>query len=555
MGWRPGPEMAVQHLSAASSWTWLPTIFLWISLSVGVHCFGNEAGYPAVPPPESNAGRIGLIEAIETTLRQDLNIQIQQMQVRFAEGAVQNAAGQFDPVLDTAVSRGISHLPLSESQHLQDNISTQITSLNQDTTSFRVGVNTQLRSGVKLGPVVEISRVADSANQQIAANVAQVAFVIQVPLMRGLGRSVVEAPERAARLTAEATVSDLRQVTATRVYNMVAAYWNCRAAELQRKVVKSSASRAKELLESLRLLAKSGEIPTADLDQARADLSEKEADQLSAEQLFLEARHTLALSLGWRIGESDSIPLPAEDFPALPVEFSLPGKARENLVQGSLVRRGDYQSAVKAVEAHEALLVSARDNLKPQLDFNLQAGYTGLEETSQFHGFFGAAVPWVAPGPNVLGTLKLSVPFHNRAARGSLEQRAAAKAQSLMRSEDLARSIAASVRTSVAQLESAYHEAKNLMASQQSYQQALEHEEEKMKLGNSTVIDRITLADRWSNAQVKYIQAQARYATALVRVRYETGLLIPAQASQPAVIRTADLTVPPDLGAVGDSQP
>lgn len=511
------------------------------------------AGLPiqaSAPPPSATStadlpGRLPLIEAVRSTLQRDPGIQVQEQQVALTRGAAQSAAGQFDPVLDTALSAGHSRTPLSNSQRIQDGLRTGIEALKQDTVSYRVGLNKQFRSGITAGPAVELSRVADNANQEVAANVAQAVLVINVPLLRGLGRSAVEAPERAARFNAEGADLDLRQITATRVFNTVAAYWNCRAAEQQLLVLRESARRTESLLTNLTELVRTGEFPAADLDQARADLAEKEADVRAGEQNLYDARQALGLALGLESSQLDSTPLPAEDFPKPPAEGWPQAVPNDALIQRCLTRRPDYQSARKAELASEALVVGARNNVKPQLDLNLQAGYTGLDEGNESWRFLTAADPWATPGANVLGTLRLTFPIRNRAARGLLAQRVAARAQAALRSSDLERTITSAVRSSLAQLESAVVEWRRLESSFQSYQKAVASEAEKMTLGNSTVLDQITIADRWTNMRLKHVEVKARYAIAVVRVRYESGWLVPAQTPLPARILATDLITPP----------
>ncbi len=489
--------------------------------------------------------RLLLIDAVRSTLQKDPNIQVQEQQVALTRGAAQGAAGQFDPVLDTAISAGRERTPLSNSQGPQDELLKGIEALKQDTVSYRLGLNKQFRSGITAGPAVQLSRVSDNANQEVAANVAQVVFVINVPLLRGLGRSAVEAPERAAKLNAEGADLDLRQITATRIFNTVAAYWNCLAAEKQLEVLRESAARTESLLTNLTELVRTGELPAADVDQADADLAEKQADVRAGEQDLYDARQTLGLALGLGSSQLASTPLPGEDFPTPPTAGVPRTVANDTLIQGCLKRRPDYQSSRKTELSTEALLVGARNNVKPQLDLNLQVGYTGLDEGNDYWRFFAAADPWATPGANVLGTLRLAFPIGNRAARGLLAQRVAAREQAALRSGDLGRTITSAVRSSLAQLESAVVEWRRLEASFKSYQKAVSSEAEKMTLGNSTVLDQITIADRWTSMRLKQIEVKARYAIAVVRVRYESGLLVSAQAPLPASIVSADLTNPP----------
>jgi outer membrane protein TolC len=494
--------------------------------------------------PQSNAPRLELLDAVRLTLEKDPAVQIQKKQLLIAQGAVESASGQFDPTFNAAISSGITRTPLSASQQVQNDLPAGFQVLQQESTTYQMGLNKEFRSGVSVGSSVAITRLADNANQQTPVNVSQVVFDINVPLLRGLGRTVAGAPERVAHLNADAAALDLRQTTAARVFNTVSAYWNCWAAERQVEVLRDSTNRSRRLLDDLTALVRASEFPSADLAQANADHEEKEADLLANEQQFSDARQALGLAMGLEKGELLHTPLPAPEFLEPPASLPTLGFVTDTWLQQTLLRRSDYQSALKAEQASAVLLVVARNGTKPQLDLNLQAGYTGLDAGPQFQRFPGALDPWSTPGPNLLGTLRLDLPIGRHAALGLLAQRDAARDQASIRSRDLARNIASSLENSLTELESVARELRRLDVAVQGCRQAVTNEMAKLKLGHSTVVDQITVADRCSNTLVKQIQARARYATAVVRLRYESGLLVPADRPLPASISSADLLTP-----------
>src|SRR4051812_6926649 len=55
--------------------------------------------------------RITLEDAVKSTLRRDPNIQVQEEQVKFAQGAVVREAGAFDYTLETSLSQGVVRTP------------------------------------------------------------------------------------------------------------------------------------------------------------------------------------------------------------------------------------------------------------------------------------------------------------------------------------------------------------------------------------------------------------------------------------------------------------
>ena len=66
------------------------------------------------------------------------------------------------------------------------------------------------------------------------------------------------------------------------------------------------------------------------------------------------------------------------------------------------------------------------------------------------------------------------------------------------------------------------------------YRSAVASEQQKLRLGMSTFFDVLFVEDELSNALLSEVSAQARYAEALVRLRFETGTLLPDEGCPPA---------------------
>lgn len=507
---------------------------------------GGETA-PAPKAPSPLPARLGLMEAVRNTLERDPNIQLQERQVDVAQGILENAAGQFDPTFDTALSQGWTHTLVPSNGRIGTSPRADLVTLVEDVTSYRLGLSKQLRSGPTIAPSLELTRLADNQDRQRAANMARVTFAFKVPLLRGAGAKAVAAGERAAKVQREAATLDLQYTIASRLFNTVNAYWNCLAAERDVQVLRESEANAWRLTNHLDQLIQAKEFPAAELQQALADYAEKSAARIAAEQQLFAARQNLGLALGLRADQLSTAPLPAEDFPDLPEPTARPPTADASLVERSLARRADYQSALKGQVASETLLIAARNGVKPQLDLDLEAGYTGVEDGSQFRHYFGSLDPWLAPGPNLLASLRLGLPIGNHAARGLLLQRDAEYQQSLIRTRDLARTISSGIQVAVNDLTRAIEELRKLRQSVKMYERAVTNESLKLKLGSSTVLDQITIADRLAGTWLRQTAARARYAAALVRLRYETGLLVPLEATQSVTLTREDLVTIPEL--------
>jgi outer membrane protein TolC len=145
-----------------------------------------------------------------------------------------------------------------------------------------------------------------------------------------------------------------------------------------------------------------------------------------------------------------------------------------------------------------------------------------------------------------MGTLNLSWPFGNRAARGLMAQRQAEEQQTQLRGNVLARSIQSGVLVAFQDLEHTREEVVRTRAAQDHYKDAIEQEKVRLGVGNVSILDVITLADRADTAKFSAATAQARYAIALARVRYETGTLVQPGATPDSPLSLSDLTTLPD---------
>jgi outer membrane protein TolC len=486
-----------------------------------------------------------LLEAVRSTLTNDPNIQLFERQVDVAKGVSESASGQFDASLVSSLAGGVTRLPRSETDRNLGGFPDVLTTV--DTLAvYRAGITNQFRSGISAYVGIELDHLTDNLFQTEPANRADVSFVLRVPLLRGAGRAAVDAQERAARLGQEAAVLDLQQTVATRIFNTASAYWNCRGAVEQLVVLSESKGQASALVEVVQALVGIGEMTGSDLLQARADEAQKTAALSAGEQTLWQAQQDLAQAIGLPVGNMPRPPLATDRFPPLDTNTVEAALENGNLIVRSLERRGDYQSSLKAQDAARILEVAARKNAKPQLDLNLEAGYAGLNEGNGVHSYFASLDPTVVSGPHLFGTLSLEWPIKNRVARGLVVQRTAEEQQTRLRSQSLERTIQAGILVALKDVRNSLLALQKSQEAQGDYRRAVTQEEDKLRLRTSTILDLITLKDRWEAAQLSEVAATARYWIALARCRYETGWMVrPGATPESPLTVESIITLPP----------
>ncbi len=182
------------------------------------------------PVRAGDGHRITLLEAVAMTMEHQPTVLLQKQEVAIARGRFQQAGGQFDSVLGTTHGYDHENLPLSEAERLSLGLSNTIT----DTTTSEVDLTRQLRSGITLMPNVSIARtsgyVSSVGINSNAYNQSQVSFLVNIPLLKGLGVEAADAQEMASKSDYEAGKMTMLYAFSSSALDTVTAYWNCLAA-------------------------------------------------------------------------------------------------------------------------------------------------------------------------------------------------------------------------------------------------------------------------------------------------------------------------------------
>ncbi|MCW5978053.1 MAG: TolC family protein [Bryobacteraceae bacterium] len=508
--------------------TWALTVCL------AVAAIPAPAGDPATQPPYREG--LTLVEAVRSALSRNPLITIQQRQVDISRGVRQEESGRFDTLLDWSADQGRLNNPLSSFERLQAE-QTGVLTGNRGLNLYSYNVNAikRLRSGVSFGPVLEMTRTTDNILNRLGVNHSRFSFQVNLPLLRDRGREAVTARETAAAHVVDASLFDLNQVAAETIADTAIAYWRALAASKSLDVIAGSEQRGRLLLDNVRTLIEADKVPRNEIHQIAANLADRSAGRIAAEQRSIEAKQALALAIGLTSGEMAAMPGPVEDFPDGESQ-PLPSLARETVefyIRQALERRADHLASLKRREATATLRVSARNQVMPQVDLNLSTGFSGLEEGRRPDRLLVSPVTRVQ-GMDAILSLRYNFAPSNNVARGRLAQAEAAYDQSELRINDIERTIAASVVAALNGVHNGIMRLKQARESVGGYEIALEGERDKLRLGVGSLVDLLTVEDRLTNALNNFVSAQFAYAEALTRFRFATGSLIdPDRIAQP----------------------
>lgn len=413
-----------------------------------------------------------------------------------------------------------------------------------ETTDFELDLLKEFRNGIAFGPFVSYNRQNDNFTRRSGIgdlSQSQVGLQIIVPLGKGSG-DAASAQERSSAVQLEASRLNLQHTISQTVLQTIQAYWGVVGAQERLRLLFRSELISGALVDLSRELIKADEMAPSELAQIEAQLAIRTSQRISAEQDLVNAAQNLAVSMGLDLNEIVTAPLADEHFPdALPVD-QLKAAPRFALASLAMENRADRLASLKAQLSSKILVDAARINLKPNVGLQVRGSYAGNTQDSQYEAYWRAFDREV--GPSVSAALSLNWPMENNAARGQLEQSSSFYNQTMIQTDQLSRSIISSVVIDLSALQRGRDQIDKAQLSADDFEKALETEREKLKLGNSTLINVIETEQNLTNALLQLISARQQYSVSVAQLRFDTGTLIP-HASRSVFSREDFVTLPP----------
>lgn len=367
----------------------------------------------------------------------------------------------------------------------------------------------------------------------------EVGFSVDAFLLRGRGSASTGAFERSALIDFEASIAAIKHAAATSVLNTIAAYWSLVGAQESLEIARQSAALQSKRVEVSRALIEGDELPKSELSRVLASEATDRGLVSGAERAVQEARIALARAIGLNVEDNANAPLAADPFPTPPDPPVLNSISPSQLVAGAVARRYDHQAALQLQQSGGVLAEAARLDLRPQLDLHSELSTNTITETSLEQ----SGRNFAAPG-GVLA-LNFSKPIGNNVFKGRLLQREAVWSQRAISAADLERTIKANVVSELRSLQDIAEQVRRAKESVGFYRTTIDAENERFRLGDSTLIDTILTQDLQTGALFTYASAKQQYATLLAQLRFETGTLVSEETSGSIVHQENLLTLPP----------
>jgi len=482
---------------------------------------------------------ISILEAIHTTISLQPYIQIQQEEVNKNKGNFRSSQGQFNWKITSSLSYKDEITPLTSAQK----IVTGKNKSDKGITSYQLGFSKKLRTGITLNPYLSLVRTDDENFNTLTTNEASINFSIIVPLLKGWGKDVAGAEEKATELLMEATHKDLQHTISSYVLKTIVAYWSYVAAHNQLDIYKNSELRAQKFLADIKNLVSGGERPASDIAQAKANLAAKISERISSEQNLIEAKYNLGLATGKPVKEINALPLPSDALPVPGEPKFFSAEEYHRLITAALQHRADIKAAGKRKKSALVLLEAARKNTKPTLNLNLDTSYAGLKEGDPL-GDMAHAFNSNVKGLNYGIMLTYNYPIGNDFSKGQLRTQKSIYYQTVIQLNDLKRHIISNVTVAMKNLYNSMRKVKKAREAVNFYRKAVKNEREKMKIGMSTVLDVVNMENLYNTARLGEVISRQDYADALANLRYATGLLLTQHKGMASINKKEIMTFP-----------
>jgi outer membrane protein len=394
------------------------------------------------------------------------------------------------------------------------------------------GTGTMYR-GKPIDPVFGGSSVRNRFGNRLEAEWVQ-------PILRGRGKETVEANERAAIKNVEASRYTLQQANADQVLATAEAYVALLAAQESLALTRQSLETQRRLLEATIKLVAAGEVPAADVARARARVAEVEASVETARGGVLAAQALLADVMG--TPAADVATLVASDaLPAAPIEIDF-----DALSKGAVSRRADVKASAAFRDSSRIFALAAKANTRARLDIRFSGGFAENYWGPVFYALPDERPEKVSPdsyvryysltgvgrtfgrhwGPIAAVTGVFELPFGNNRRLGSLAQSVAALTQSEIRLADATRTIQNRVPQFAEDVRQARLEWQQRQASVTSHEATWDATDRLRAAGDITLIDTLLTEQRLMQARLQLVEARRVYASALARLKRETGTLL-----------------------------
>jgi len=304
--------------------------------------------------------RLSLEDSIESALRSNLGLKIEQFDTLNAADDIEIENADFDPEIFASAQTGQTSQKTPQS--------------DSNSRSYSTGIRKKIRmTGATLSASTNLSRRNGSSysNPEETANLT---LAITQPLLRNFGSEITNAALNRSRSSFRLAELSFRDQLHSLIGQTENAYWDLAYAYAQRTLSDSSYELAQQLLDETNEKYELGIVTQLEVLQAEANLASRKDEIITTEQLIADQADQLLTLMG-------NFELETLDQP-IPVVSALPTPSAQKPSFPDAWQR-TLDNNLSAAQKEQAIVTSeinqllAKNEARPQLDLELSGSYIG----------------------------------------------------------------------------------------------------------------------------------------------------------------------------------
>lgn len=458
---------------------------------------------------------------LSTLLTNGYSVNIAKQDNILYKGQLKSLEGRFDYYLVLDAGGLMSNRTLSPEQSTIYGID----KLKTKEYNYGLSLHKQFDFGLTFEPKINFNRTDYDITGVTPFNQANVDFIFNMPLLKGLGKNIDAAERDNALSNYQAALDNYHHTISTEFYDCIIAYISYLAAEEVYDSFKQKLTRADSLLVNTRLMVEKDAVPASEVTIIEAYRSETLNKLLSSSIEIIDIKTNIAEILGVDIFEFSNLDLKSGSLPSIVFLFRPDTTFINKSVLIAYNNRKDLQALDKIKTGSNTLLAAMKKDKLHELNLELDVGYSGYKEGTAFDDYYTPFYHNIG-GANVQATLSYTIPFSNATAKGNYMSQEARLEQINLQKTQLENSTAIEIAAIVNNLKHLSDEHQNAYTAVSLYQKVLEGQAFKLKLGESTLVEYFTIEDKLTEVVVQKVMIESKLLEQILKYKVVTGTLI-----------------------------
>ncbi len=485
----------------------------------------TPAATRTTPVPEARdddadprALRLSLADAIRGTVENNLGIRLQRYDYQMTGWTARSQFGRFDLFSFGTFSTGDRQPAAEGAPNIGD-----------------LTANVGVRQALSTGASYQLSFNNNETTVLEPAYSSDIRFGLNQPLLRDFGVDVNRRLVNIARNNLGISEGAFETALLVGVLGAEQAYYDLIYARQNMAVRRQSLDLARDQERITQIRIDVGASAPLDILEPRVAIATREEEVIVAEASIRDAEDRLRRLMNLPASEWDRPIVPTEPITFTPVTVDL-----EASVARAFELRPEIKQAGLGVENDEIEYLYARNQVLPELDFNVNYGVAGLggaqiirdpltnEPIGIIGGAFSDAINQVfgMDYPNWSTSFTVGVPIRNIGARSERRRAELNLERSVQDKADVEQFVAIQVRQAARDIETGSRQIAASSAARDAAEQNLEAERRRFENGMSTNFDVLRVQQALSDARSREIQALVSYNKAVAAYHRAVGDLL-----------------------------